>query len=717
MKFLSYVRVEVNRLFRARLTWLIMLMAAASPIFGFTVFKMNEVQTASTQMIVNPLMTGMIGSAVFFALFTLFELDRINKYGISALTDTIAPAIMLHVSKMSAVFTVSVTTWLLTVIAYMPYTIINMGYFFDLELYISAYLIFLLPSMWIGILFAAAFYQIFRRLDISFVLVTACVLLSFAGFTSENFILRWINPNIPVFSDGFGNAQPLRMGIYNRQFWLMFLGGAWLTSLLFTRKYEKSILGSLFSNIKKFYLPALGAVLIALSINHYMGQPFYNNAPPEIDWDAIRESNNLHAVSVTADVKPDYNKGTMYGVVTYKLRSGSGQTKMIINSGYDVYSIKADGETINHTDLSNDNYVVKHIQFDVPSGTRDLSIEYGGYPKLWGAFRNSMSGPEISHNNIELLNYSLIPSLNLFETTVTIHITLPDNFTLLCLQKNAVKGVDDNGNGTKTWVLRNSYDSSIGIFAANYTCTVINADTMSVEFYYHKNFKELLENNDAEEVLADVLNYCTERFGPLRSLDDGNLKLVQTAANNFGGSAMDGISNMGETTFSIYSLTDPWKGAAGKEILAHEIIHQWWGLNTMIWEDTAVSEWTSEGLTVYTTYRLYKEKYGEEYGLKNYVEQWKRAVEEMNRNFYRRNPEYLSIMPDNFAAHIRIRESKVIKYCLMPLKIYKAAELVGGEDVMDGILSKLSMADTYEMLSYQEFLDACGLMEEDLAID
>lgn len=40
----------------------------------------------------------------------------------------------------------------------------------------------------------------------------------------------------------------------------------------------------------------------------------------------------------------------------------------------------------------------------------------------------------------------------------------------------------------------------------------------------------------------------------------------------------------------------------GKEILAHEIIHQWWGLNRMIWENPDTPEWTSEGLTVYSTY-------------------------------------------------------------------------------------------------------------------
>ena len=68
--------------------------------------------------------------------------------------------------------------------------------------------------------------------------------------------------------------------------------------------------------------------------------------------------------------------------------------------------------------------------------------------------------------------------------------------------------------------------------------------------------------------------------------------------------------------------------------MAHEIIHQWWGLGAMF-DDDYEGEWSSEGLTVYTTYRLMKEKYGDEYAKKNYIEVWQKAVEDRNRNFYR----------------------------------------------------------------------------------
>lgn len=720
MRLLSYLRIEINRIFRSKVTWLFIVLTVASPLLGFTLFKINGVQTASSQMIINPILTGTIGSSVLFSLFTLFELDKINKYKTSILLDAAASGMALHVARMCAIFTVSIITGFLTVLVYFLYTMISMQSFFDPELYICVYLIYMMQGMWIGSLFAAIFYQLFRRTDISFLLVAACVLLNFTGFLSDDFLLRWIYPNLPVFSDGFGNIKPLRMGLYNRLFWLMFLGGAWFISLIFIRKYEKGILGSMLYNIRKLYLPVIGAVLIILSVNHYLNQPFYNSAPPEVNWDAVHDTGaDLRYKSISAEINPDFSKGTMHGKITYIITSRNEQAvkkRLIINSGYKIYNISINGKAITYNDLGDDNFVTKHIEFEIPHGyDMKLEIEYGGYPMLWGAYKTNLGGAEISRSNVELRNYSLIPSLNAFGVYLKVSVVLPDNLTLISLE-NAVDSVIDNGDGTKTWKLSNDYDY-LDIFASDYASRTVTADTMTAEFYFHKNFTNLLEENNFEEVLTDVFNYCTKHFGPLSYLENNTLKLIQTSAFNFGGGATQGVSNMGETTFSIYSLTDPRKGATGKEILAHEIIHQWWGLNRMIWESEETPEWTSEGLTVYSTYRLYKEKYGEEYGQKNYVDKWKMAVEEMNRNFYHRHPEYLKIMPEEFAARIRVRELEVAKYSLMPLKIYKAAELVGGEEAMDKILTKLSSSNQGNILTYQEFLNACGLTEEVLDIE
>ena len=53
----------------------------------------------------------------------------------------------------------------------------------------------------------------------------------------------------------------------------------------------------------------------------------------------------------------------------------------------------------------------------------------------------------------------------------------------------------------------------------------------------------------------------------------------------------------------------------------------------------------------------------------------------------------------------------------MPLKILKAEQLAGGEEAMDQILHDLfnrELDPMYPYLTYQDFLNACGLTEEDL---
>lgn len=96
-----------------------------------------------------------------------------------------------------------------------------------------------------------------------------------------------------------------------------------------------------------------------------------------------------------------------------------------------------------------------------------------------------------------------------------------------------------------------------------------------------------------------------------------------------------------------------------------------------------------EGLTVYTTYRIVKDLYDEDYAQKNYVESWRQAVDDYNLNFYVRNPEYLAALPEEQRLEITGSLAFVRQYCEMPLKILKAEELVGGEEAMDRILHDL----------------------------
>ena len=176
---------------------------------------------------------------------------------------------------------------------------------------------------------------------------------------------------------------------------------------------------------------------------------------------------------------------------------------------------------------------------------------------------------------------------------------------------------------------------------------------------------------------------------------------------------------MGETYFSDANLSDKQKGASSAEVLAHEIVHQWWGLSAQCM-DMENADWTDEGITVYTTYRMMKEKYGEEYAQKNYVDVWKQAIENQNRSFYNRHPEYLDVLPEKYSVNLRSGNWGTDMYSTMPYKIYKAAQLIGGEEKMDAVLAELYQNGGTQMppiITYTDFLNACGLSEEALSID
>ena len=123
---------------------------------------------------------------------------------------------------------------------------------------------------------------------------------------------------------------------------------------------------------------------------------------------------------------------------------------------------------------------------------------------------------------------------------------------------------------------------------------------------------------------------------------------------------------------------------------------------------------------MYTTYRIVKELYGAEYAQTHYVDQWRQAVDDYYLNFYVRHPEYLEALPEEERLSITNSLTQVRQYSEMPLKLLKAEELVGGEEAMDRILHQLFNREldwTYPYLTYEEFLDACGLTEEELSLD
>ena len=300
----------------------------------------------------------------------------------------------------------------------------------------------------------------------------------------------------------------------------------------------------------------------------------------------------------------------------------------------------------------------------------------------------------------------------------TIEITLPAAMIAIPFGSSEAEVLSENDDGTRTW--RYEHNGAGGIlYAGDYVREDIEAGGMTIEFYYGRKHQTVMESAGAVDAVKAVVDYCTEHYGTLSFGTGETLKLIQSRVAG-GGYASNGASLLDEADFTVANLGDTNKGAVPGETFIHELVHQWWGLGNMFDTPEEDSPWSSEGLTVYTTYRIVKELYGEGYAQKNYVDQWQQAVDDYYLNFYVRNPEYLAMLPETERLSISNSLSGVRKYSEMPLKILKAEQLVGGEEAMDQILHDLfnrELDPTYPYLTYQDFLDACGLTEEDLSLD
>ena len=726
MRTLKLFPLELGRLLRSRLTWLIVLLSVVSPALGLVLYKPATASTMLSMYLANPALTGGVAGGILFGLLTVFELDRANRSRVDILIDAVVSPLSTALVRLCSLAVTALLTLGITMLVWLPISRVLIGSVFDGLDYFLAYLLFMGLAMPLGILAAAAAYQFTRRTDLSIVLFAALAALSLTVW-AENWQLCWLNPCVWALSDDFSNFRIFRSVAWMRLTWLAALAGVWTLSWLCIRQYGKGIFGSLARSARRIYRPAIAALLLVGSVAAYAEQPIVDNSNPDETVMSFYELEYLDGVVCTSrevDVRPDTASGTLSGTATFRFDNTSGKAQDAafgVKPGYDILSVRANGEDVPYTVSDYQEYNEALLEVTLPAGEEiELVIEYGGYPRENRNTATIQGSTEISSEYICLENAALSPRLmnvmpdeNMYPTTV--EITVPGHMTVVPFNSSEAEKVSENGDGTATW--RYEYNGTGGIlYAGDYVCEEIEAGGITIEFYYGRKHQSVMEEAGATDAVKAVVDYCTEHYGSLSFGTGGTLKLIQSRVSG-GGYASNGASLLDEADFTAENLGNDSKGAAAGEVMIHELVHQWWGLANMFDTSDSGSPWSAEGLTVYTTYRIVKELYGEDYAREHYVEQWQSSVDDYYLNFYVRNPDYLASLPEAEQLEISNSLAYVRQYCEMPLKILKAEQLAGGEDAMDEILSTLfnrELDPTYPYLTYQEFLDACDLTEEDL---
>ena len=727
MKTLKLFPLELGRLLQSRLTWLIVLLTVLSPAAGLVLYRPATATTMLSLYLANPAMAGGVMGGVLFGALTVYELDRVSRSRADVLMDAAVSPLTMALTRLLALLAAAAGTLTLTMLVWLPVSAGLIGSVFSGVDYALAYGLLMGLALPLSILAAGAAYQFTRRADLSLVLFAAFAALSLTVW-ADDWQLCWLNPCVWALSDDFSNFRVFRSVAWMRLTWLAALAGVWTVSYLCIRQYGKGLFGSLARGVRRAYRPVIALALLACSGTAYAAQPFIDHSNPDLTVMSFYEipyAEGVTFVSRSAQVFPDTAAGTVTGRASYWFENTSGQEQSIsfgVNPGYTISNVQVGGADVPFTVSDYQEYNEARLEVTIPAEEQvELTMEYSGFPQE--SLPTMQGGKELSDDYLCLENSALSPRvMNVLPGEngypAAIEITLPASMTAVPFGSSEAEVVSENDDGTRTWRYEDNGAGGI-LYAGDYVREDIEAGGMTIQFYYGRKHQSVMEAAGAVDAVKAVVDYCTEHYGKLSFGSGETLKLIQSRVAG-GGYATDGASLLDEADFTANNLGDAAKGGGAGEVMIHELVHQWWGLGNMFDTSDSTSPWSAEGLTVYTTYRIVKELYGEAYAQEHYVDQWQQAVDDYYLDFYVRCPEYLERLPESVRLNISNSLSGMRQYCEMPLKILKAEQLVGGEETMDQILNSLfnrELDPMYPYLTYQEFLDACGLTEEDLSLD
>ncbi|HIT64472.1 MAG TPA: hypothetical protein IAC37_08560 [Candidatus Ventrimonas merdavium] len=747
--------LEWKRLLHSRPAQLAILVSAASPLAGLFLWRSTSADTMLSRYLADPAIAAGTAGGIAFGLLTILELDRPSSSRAGLLTDSVVPPHTMALVRLPALLLAAALITGLTMLLWFPILRSLIGPVFPCTDYILAFLIFMGLALPLGILAAASAYQAAARTDLALAAFLAFAFLSLTVW-ADSWQLCWLNPCVWALSDDFTNFRIFRSVAYMRLTWLGALAGAWTLSCCCIRRYQKGCFASFALNVRRIRRPALALLLLLGAGAAYRLQPMVDHGNPDqtvMSFFELPFLDGIVCTGRTAKVVPDTSAGTVTGTAAYQFRRSAAaepqelagpdpqtgqqlpaaqhtqtpqpQTAAFgINPGYTVFSVQANGKDVPFSVSSYQEFNEAMLTAELPADPEiELTIEYGGFPQENRNLSTMQGNMEISAEYLCLEHGAMAPRLmNVLPDEgnypADIQITLPSSMTLIPFGPETPERIARHDDGTSTWEYQ--YHGTGGIcYAGDYIRQDIQAGGISIEFYYGRRHQAVMEAAGAPQAVKAAVDYCTSHYGSLSFGSGKALKLIQSRVLG-GGYAADGASLLDEADFTAANLSDAGKGTVPGEVMIHELVHQWWGLANMFAPSDGTDPWSAEGLTVYTTYRIVQEQYGSAYAQEHYVRRWQQAVDDYYQDFYVRFPEYLEMLPPEKQTEITNRSSYVRQYCEMPLKIWKAEKLVGGEAAMDQILKQLFQREldpAYPYLTYEDFLDACGLREEDLDLD
>jgi hypothetical protein len=730
---------EIKRLFHTRAGRIVIAVQALAPILLATdLFGLGGRYysgTMSSVLILQPAGLAVIAAIFASVLLTLSEMHRVIKYNMNAIIETAASPIMNAIRRTAAVLCAAAFGTFLSLCVLLPYTWAVMGEVFDFKVFILCWLTVYLGGILVAVLLASGFYMISKSLEASFILIGGMLLLSLAVNSTRNYLMAWAQTSVLTLSDSTGSYLQFDVILYIRLIWLIAAAAVYTLGLACIRRYGKNLIRSFLHSVKKAVLPAIALLLAFGGLVLAGNEPFFDNGPmlkyeryvdeqtgivvyntdEDIFFFNPQINRQINISSGTVDVTIDTDRRILNGIARYTIINSSSvkQTAEFgIEPGLDFKEVSANGERIGFEKNKQDNFMesVYHIRLPAEKNI-ELVIKYEGSPRNRRDYQMRVSG--ITDKYIFLSK--LYPILSGSDKSLTFKVNLPDYFTPFVTHADLTE-IPCEKKGIRTYQYKSSYPG--WFIAGDYIVDEVKAGGTDILFMYFRGAEPIVQKNGGSERVADIVDFFSDKFGRLNRGSPFIVAELDAAVG--GGWAFPNISVMSEGSFAGGAFkavpgSENREGGVGIGTLVHEIAHQWWGIGVYAAED-GKSPWSSEGLTVYSTYLYMKDRFGEEYAKTHFTDVWKQKSLKMQNAFYLLNLQYANKLPEDDAVNIYEGFSGSTKYELMPYMLLMAQEKAGSEDVFVSKLAEIYDGYRNNELSYDQFLSLIGLTKEDLKL-
>ncbi|APH14538.1 putative membrane protein [Clostridium sporogenes] len=737
----TFFAYETKRILKSRFTQIIILLASVFPLIGALlspyinedisklIFGINS-STLLSQTILFPAKAGAVLSTLAFTALTVFEFDKILRFRVNYIIEPISSSIKINLTKITGLMCAGLISTVGSMIIMIPHYIFNMGSLTNFSYFLLSYSIIILGSIVLTILMTAGFYLIFRNVNITCIIMLLAVLFSFlAG--SINYQYMWIQTGSSGLSENFGSGNILLGMLWNRLFGLSVAMSIFLFGMLCHRCYEKGLFKSLFKNCKKYkllpicFLVSLFGVFIvfqnepifkSLSLTDVASTLISGKKDTPINTNIIGTSN------IFVDLKIEKDKNYATGAYFQELQNGTDKPQNIyfeLADGYHINEIKLDNVDINYTQVSSKilNSAKRGNVFEtsIPKNTKaKLSIRYSGTPKAISLNKDFSQG--INKNYVSLGKaMDIVPVVCVEQNDRIIEgkIKIDSEFTVIT-QGDKNRKISEQ-DGLTAWSFSCDKLSDLSLTAGRYGIFERNVRGTNVEFFYPLAASKEFESRGSDTL--DIFSFFSEKFGPLGR---DSLKVVVTSGVHGGTGIQAGnISCISEDCLTKKFNVDSSQASSSDTfaLMTHEIAHQWWGGGIDASNESSHNqidknhdEWSNEAFAEFSTYLFLKNKFGKDYAENLLLKKWKEGANELNRNFYQRNPEYMNKLPmiPKYSVSLFLRGSKI--YALGPLTVYNVYKHIGEDNYFNSM--KVIYKEYYDKkdkkLSFSEFLNITG---------